>query len=112
MYEIIVALATWRITSLIVREDGPYDIFAKFRKWIGVYYDELNIPQGKNVIAKGITCVWCASVWFSFAVSFFAFDYGANIRLFTDFMFHWFGLSAAVIVIDEVLEYLGRPRNE
>jgi len=107
MYEIIVAFATWRITSLFVNGDGPYDIFARLRKSIGVYYDELNVPQGKNVIAKGITCVWCASVWFSFAVSFFAFEYGANIHGFISFLLHWFGLSGAVILIDSFVSKEG-----
>ena len=103
MYEIIVALATWRITSLLVNEDGPYDIFARIRKFIGVYYDEMNEPQGKNVIAEAITCIWCASVWIAFAVSFFAFEYGANIHWFVDFVLHWLGLSAAVILIERIV---------
>lgn len=56
MFEIILSLATWRITSLLTEEDGPADIFIKLRavlKPIGV-----------------LECFWCASVWVGWLLSF------------------------------------------
>lgn len=67
---IIMGLAAWRMTSLMVSEDGPWDILARFRSWIGVYYDARSVACGKNVIAQALTCEWCCSVWVS--GSFFA----------------------------------------
>jgi hypothetical protein len=62
---LILGLAVWRLTSLIVNEDGPLYLFERFRYWVGVRRTEENVPYGKNVIAEGLTCVWCASVWVS-----------------------------------------------
>ena len=58
---VIIALACWRISSLLVYEDGPFDVLAKFRSFIGVYYDEMSVSRGKNVFASALTCLWCTS---------------------------------------------------
>ena len=57
----ILALTTWRITSLLVYEDGPKDIFARFRYLIGVRYDDRSEAYGDNQFAKAFTCLWCLS---------------------------------------------------
>ena len=56
-------LATWRLTALLVTEEGPFDLLGKFRDWIGVRYDESSHCYGTNVIADSLCCFWCASVW-------------------------------------------------
>lgn len=62
-FELVVfGLATWRISSLIVDEDGPFLLFAKLRHAIGVRYDEYSYPVGKNWVADQMTCIWCMSV--------------------------------------------------
>lgn len=60
---LIFALAVWRISSLLVNEDGPFDIFIKLRWKAGVRFDKESEPYGTNVISKGLLCVWCVSVW-------------------------------------------------
>jgi hypothetical protein len=62
---LIVALAVWRVTSLLVNEDGPFDIFEKVRFFVGVRWDEHSEKYGKNVLGEAFTCVWCLSVWTS-----------------------------------------------
>jgi len=59
----ILGLATWRLTSMIVNEDGPWYIFERFRHLIGIRYNELNIKVSTNVVAEGLSCVWCSSIW-------------------------------------------------
>jgi hypothetical protein len=61
---VVLALATWRLTSLLVWEDGPFEVFAKLRHFLGVRYDERSMPEGTNWFAKGVICPACASVWF------------------------------------------------
>lgn len=61
---VILAFATWRLTSLLVWEDGPFEVFAKLRHRLGVRYDETSMAYGTNWFAKGVICPACASVWF------------------------------------------------
>jgi len=64
---VVLSLATWRLTSLLVWEDGPFEVFAKLRYFLGVRYDETSQPYGTNWFAKGVVCPACASVWFGTA---------------------------------------------
>ena len=50
---IVGALATWRITSLLIREDGPWDVLVSFRGWFG------RTDFGTGLLS----CPWCLSVW-------------------------------------------------
>lgn len=50
---LILILATWRVTSLLVDEDGPYHVFTRLRM--------LPYPLGGD---DGLlTCMWCCSMW-------------------------------------------------
>lgn len=60
---VLVALAAWRVTSLLVEEEGPWDIFCKMRHALGVRYDAHSQAYGLNVVGKALCCVWCTSVW-------------------------------------------------
>jgi hypothetical protein len=53
----LIGLAAWRMASLLVTEDGPWDVFLRLRLAIGTERDELN------PVAKMFTCTWCMSVW-------------------------------------------------
>ena len=77
------ALAVWRISSLLVNEDGPWDTFRKIRK--AVHAGEFSIAHmdgerltqdeiGPVMLAAGssegffsdlLSCVWCTSMWVS-----------------------------------------------
>jgi hypothetical protein len=63
MNYLILTLATWRITSLLYVEDGPYTLLARLRARLGVYYDERSQRQGRNEIAKAFNCPACLSAW-------------------------------------------------
>ena len=67
MFEAI--LATWRITNLLVSEDGPMNIFGLFRDHVGVELDEFNQCVGRNEFARGLCCFWCTSVWVGCALA-------------------------------------------
>lgn len=59
----VALLATWRLTCLLVFEAGPFDVFSRFRAFVGVTYDEFSRPAGRNVVARALSCHRCASVW-------------------------------------------------
>lgn len=60
---LILALATWRISSLLVTEAGPMDIFERMRHQLGVRYDNNSEKYGTNALSEMLICVWCTSVW-------------------------------------------------
>lgn len=61
-FNIILALATWRITNLLVNEDGPGDILIWVRCWIEKYTTVL-------------TCEWCTSMWVGLVAALFSVYY-------------------------------------
>jgi hypothetical protein len=70
---IILIFATWRISSLLAKEKGPWDIFEKFRTLLGVVWDVQSKPEGTTMLSKMIVCIWCNSIWTGgiWAISYF-----------------------------------------
>jgi hypothetical protein len=95
---LILALATWRLSSLITYESGPFEIFDKFRVVIGVKQGEYG-SYGENELAKGVACLWCNSVWIGvmWAVFFALSDWSIWIAL-------PFALSGGAILIEKLKE--------
>lgn len=62
---LIFSLATWRLSSLLVNEAGPFDMFVKIRELTGIQHNEekepLVIPE--RFFSSLLSCVWCCSVW-------------------------------------------------
>jgi len=67
---VAVAFATWRLSTLFVLEDGPFDVFWRIRWWIGL---ERKDQFGKDAPPEGFlqglfSCFSCFSVWGSSAL--------------------------------------------
>lgn len=114
---VVLSLATWRISSLLVREDGPWSILRRIRRHFragefgGVTFDpsgmdaaeamyfqaNLHIPQG--VIGGILSCVWCCSVWVATLLVI------ATVLLPLS-LYVWliFAVSAAAIALNEALD--------
>jgi hypothetical protein len=60
---LILALATFRISSLIADEDGPLGLFEWLRSRIGVERDTQGKTYGTNNFSVGLVCQWCNSIW-------------------------------------------------
>ena len=95
------ALAAWRLASLIANEDGPWQMFKRFRayaeKWCMTYRFCRDLG-----LYELVSCEWCNSVWI-----------GAGLTL----LYIWLGetilylalplaLSTVVIVIKYVVQLL------
>ena len=89
---IIAILATWRLSSLLVNEDGPFRMFDRLRRRVGVYLtDEIGTPL--SFLGRLLGCIWCASVWVAALVAAVMFT-----RLWVVLV--PFALSAGVILIE------------
>ena len=90
MAEFLVSiLATWRLTSLLVYEDGPEGVFYIAR----AVSDALNGP---------LRCFWCSSVW---TAAFVAFMVGGR----KGWLVRALALSGGAIVLDGVNTRLNSP---
>ena len=65
---VVMALAVWRISNMLVKEDGPWMIFEHLRLRAGLQPPKHPAdaretdPPGK-MPGSLFTCVWCMSVW-------------------------------------------------
>ena len=82
-------LAAWRLTSLLVYEDGPE----------GVFYITRAVSQ---VLNGPLFCFWCTSVW---AAAFVAFLVGGR----KGWLVRALALSGGAIVLDGVNTRLNSP---
>jgi hypothetical protein len=105
---LILAFATFRISSLIADEAGPFGLFDRARCLVGVERDpQSGKSYGTNDFAVGVVCIWCNSVWVA-------------IPLVILYMFfkQWtlllclpLAISTAALLISEVANFLLRGNN-
>lgn len=67
---ILIALASYEITDLLVNQVGPLNIFEKIRQHFGVFVindevvvDDIYLFFGQNIVGKILSCPYCTKVW-------------------------------------------------
>ncbi len=71
---IIVGLAGWRVAALLSYEEGPWGIFERLRRRVGIVEIDLGaspvglVPSDEpapepGFFGKLFACVWCLSPW-------------------------------------------------
>lgn len=98
---LLLGCATWRMTSLIGEEVGPFDMFTKIREWLGITHYENGLPmQYPNTFAgKLFSCNYCLSVWIAgFVVALYIF-----LPTFAIWFALWLTLSTITILLGEVI---------
>ena len=107
---IIASLATYKLAYLLVWEEGPFDIFVKFRALLGIRLirnEELGTSVTQidkpTVVAKLFTCPYCLGGWIALVATFAIFDY-RDVSFFVLFWFAVWGLSYLLLRLDEYLE--------
>lgn len=78
------ALAVWRVSFLVAREDGPWDSLTRLRRGLG-----------RGALGKLFGCVKCLSVWV--AIPFVFFVGGGWVER----IVVWLALSGVASLIDE-----------
>jgi hypothetical protein len=114
-----VGLSTFTVVYLVKFTDGPFDIFYRFKKFIGliiplyddgetsvVSYIEDDDPSG--FVAQVVRCFWCFSTWISFVLS-IAYILLVNKSVYV-FPFLWLasiGISGFIHTLIETMEKYG-----
>lgn len=78
-----VGMATWRLSSLLAYEPGPFQIFERFRRFLSTSKHKIL-----REISLGVECGWCNSVWIGMVLSF----------LIAQNVFEWFVVSFSLSV--------------
>lgn len=87
-------LATWRLTSLLSLEAGPFHALLKFRSWV-----RREAPK-KAHLGEGVTCPYCSSVWMSAIVTPCLCWQGQIAWQFS--WCHWIAFSAGAIILHQL----------
>lgn len=92
-YLILGILAVWRITHLLNAEDGPWDLFVRFR---GLF--------GHGFWGSLLDCFYCLSLWIAAPFAYWlGNDWKERVLL-------WPALSAGAILAERLTD--GRGRNQ
>jgi len=81
----LAALASWRVTHLLVYEDGPWDAIARLRR-----------RAGSGFFGKLMDCFYCSSLWVS-AIAAVALAPGIKRGILL-----WLAISAAACLLDRL----------
>ena len=89
---IMKGLATWRLSHLLVEEDGPFMVFHKLRLGTGILYD----GDGEvyyHPIWNPLYCIWCSSIWV-----------GLGMLVAPGWLVKWLAYSGVAMVIESWLD--------
>lgn len=77
------ALVVYRLSILLAREDGPWQMFRRVR-----------VAGGASSFGRLVSCVNCLSVWISLPLAFFV---GTS---WVERLISWWALSGAAVLMD------------
>jgi hypothetical protein len=80
----LAALAAWRLSLLLAREEGPWRVFARLR-----------LRYGDGPMGRVLSCVKCAGVWISIPFAAFVGGYWHQMIVV------WLALAGVVALFDE-----------
>jgi hypothetical protein len=95
LIDLLYAIATWRISSILVHEAAPYELASRLRRAVGVKHDARGNVYADSEFGKLFTCVWCMSVHVGWLL--------ALVRDKRGFIVRGFAYSAVAIVIERVV---------
>ena len=85
---IVATLATWRIASLLTREDGPYGLFSRLR------------GSGSEPGPRGaLHCLYCTSIWVAAPLTGFVAPWSARSIVI------WLALSGGACLLDRATQH-------
>lgn len=92
MLELIIAvLATYRLAHMMAFEDGPGDVFARWRGYVGQ----------ASWVGRGFHCILCLSFWLAWL---FAAPAVNPLENFAEYNLFALAISGAIVVFHEVID--------
>lgn len=89
LYLLLGGLATYRLSLLLAKEDGPAYIFRKIRK----------LPSKNSSAKEGLSCEWCMSIWMSALVTTYFWLLAIIPGL--EWPLYWLAMSAIAIICNQ-----------
>ncbi|MBZ4188694.1 DUF1360 domain-containing protein [Niabella beijingensis] len=86
-YFIVSILAVWRITHLIARENGPFDVVLFLRR-----------KAGRGFWGKLMDCFYCLSIWISLPAGWWL---GGH---WWEQVLYWLAVSGAACLLEKITE--------
>lgn len=71
---ILLSLSVWRISRIVVMEDGPGDVFRLIRERLGIHMQD-------TWLRRGLACIGCISFWLGLAGGVMLFGFTAHALL-------------------------------
>jgi hypothetical protein len=81
---VVAVLATWRLTHLLASEDGPGDVIATIRQWLG-----------DSFFGKLMDCFYCVSLWIAAPIAYLLMNQWREWPLL------WLALSGAACLLEK-----------
>lgn len=82
---VVAVLATWRLTHLFSKEDGPADLLVRMRSALG-----------SGILGQLLDCFYCLSLWVAAPISFFVGKGALEIGMI------WLSLSGAACLLERL----------
>lgn len=102
----LLVAATWRMTSLVCNEEGPFAIFEKNRQWFRRMHKTHAWFRATHLY-NGVRCEWCTSIWV-------AFPFLAAYTIWPEYVI-WYAtaltLSAGTIVVKYIVQTLSAMKE-
>lgn len=88
---VLVTLGTYRISRMLVSEDGPMDAFTRLRNWAGQ----------RTSLGRGMHCYFCVSFWIAGLAAVLLALQGATS--WWDVWLTWPGIAGAAVGVYQVV---------
>ena len=85
---VVAVLATWRISRLVAKEDGPFDVVLRARA-----------RAGTSVLGRLMDCPYCVSVWAALPLA--GWLIRRDGRPIADLVLVWLAISAGACLIEQ-----------
>lgn len=82
---VLTTLATWRLTHLVVEEDGPFDLIVRVRRWLG-----------DSQTGRAMDCFYCSSLWLAAPMALLV---SSDLQ---DWSVSWLALSGAACLLQQM----------